>query len=1022
MKSSKLWYLMTLVVLAMLSLAGCGGSNNSTVKQTEKGYTVTVDGTVAKVAAKSAALSPYSTIAASTVYVIDAQAGTVLTSGSIAADGSFKGITFTMPSAKSVLVFKAVVASGTVRTIVPVDLSNPPATVGASNAISINIDQNTENIAKNVSQFLGLTGIIGDGGQTLDGAAKTYADAATLVADNGGQTLAYTGNSLTLTGKVKQSLLPAVQASSLSVEALNSMILDGKVVSAFIPGNNPIVNFQVTNKATGKGIAGLRSFSLHVAQLQPETEGSNSYWLSYIIEAAGAARDRAGLPGSDPTGYTVVDNGDGSYVVTFKTNVKAPNKATRSLIDAVYDASLVHRVAIAVTSVAVPGGYAGPIDPATGAAAPSFGLPGVVNLVYDFTPATGAMLADATGKQKFARDIVKMDACNECHYKFTMPGHHFGSRSDTKLCVMCHNAQNVRNDVSPTLPSAEFTPFIHKIHMGEELPTPQTIAGLDVSEIRYPQNIRNCTKCHKGADVDNWNSKPSIKACGSCHNKIDFATGKGTTNDGRTVGHIGGAKTDNKTCVLCHDGATVKGYHQLTDVTANNPTIPAGLASFSYVIKSVAVNASKQPEITFQILQDGVAIKAFNAYASGAVPLTGFSGGPSFYVAYAVPQDGITAPADFNVSASASLSNLWDTSAAKSQGTLAVVDAATGTFKATLKNTSPAAAVVGSATKQGVPEQPAYPITIPTNAKLLTASMIGNFTQTTVTPNVVRYTQQVTKAASATDSRRPIVSTALCNKCHEQLGITPSFHSGARNDATGCAICHNPNKTSSGWSAGSSNFIHAIHGAAKRTTPFNWHFDQSYPGVEYPGILRNCEQCHLAGTYDFSATASAAALPNLLPITVATAGSYVTNLTTATYPKATLPAQDTYYAIGDVRPANTTGSTAFVLDTSSSPYVSAVNYGPGFAFLQGANTTYPASANNLVNSPISSACYSCHDTAAAKAHMVQNGGSIYEARSTALGKTEACLVCHGKPVQLNQSADAYTLTTVPTIKAVHRWW
>ena len=59
-----------------------------------------------------------------------------------------------------------------------------------------------------------------------------------------------------------------------------------------------------------------------------------------------------------------------------------------------------------------------------------------------------------------------------------------------------------------------------------------------------------------------------------------------------------------------------------------------------------------------------------------------------------------------------------------------------------------------------------------------------------------------------------------------------------------------------------------------------------------------------------------------------------------------------------------------------------------------------------MNSPISSACFGCHDGTAAMAHMRLNGGSLYEARSAALSKIETCLVCHGA----GKTAD---------IKAVH---
>ena len=45
------------------------------------------------------------------------------------------------------------------------------------------------------------------------------------------------------------------------------------------------MTFQVVNKATGEGIRGLRTFALHIAQLKPEANGSNSYWQNYILTA-----------------------------------------------------------------------------------------------------------------------------------------------------------------------------------------------------------------------------------------------------------------------------------------------------------------------------------------------------------------------------------------------------------------------------------------------------------------------------------------------------------------------------------------------------------------------------------------------------------------------------------------------------------------------------------------------------------------------------------------------------------------
>jgi OmcA/MtrC family decaheme c-type cytochrome len=198
------------------------------------------------------------------------------------------------------------------------------------------------------------------------------------------------------------------------------------------------------------------------------------------------------------------------------------------------------------------------------------------------------------------------------------------------------------------------------------------------------------------------------------------------------------------------------------------------------------------------------------------------------------------------------------------------------------------------------------------------------------------------------------------------LFTTAEFHAGQRNDATTCAWCHTPNRTSSGWSADSGSFVHAIHAGDKRTKPFTWHASavgKSFADIGYPGILSKCETCHLPGTYDFSAPASAGALPNRLFKTVGV-GTY----------------------------SATPGSVA---EYSLSPYVAqATPYGAGPSYSAATGTITPAATTTLVISPITTACFSCHDSDIAKQHMENEGGSIYRSRDQALAKTEVCMMCH----------------------------
>jgi OmcA/MtrC family decaheme c-type cytochrome len=119
--------------------------------------------------------------------------------------------------------------------------------------------------------------------------------------------------------------------------------------------------------------------------------------------------------------------------------------------------------------------------------------------------------------------------------------------------------------------------------------------------------------------------------------------------------------------------------------------------------------------------------------------------------------------------------------------------------------------------------------------------------------------QNVWRTATGYTARRAIVENARCNACHAQLGVGPTFHVGQRNDAPTCAFCHTGNRNNAGTSVNSPVMIHAIHGAAVRTTPY---WGGMFAEVEYPGS--SCTQCHVPGSFDFANAASVSALPNML--------------------------------------------------------------------------------------------------------------------------------------------------------------
>jgi OmcA/MtrC family decaheme c-type cytochrome len=538
-------------------------------------------------------------------------------------------------------------------------------------------------------------------------------------------------------------------------------------------------------------------------------------------------------------------------------------------------------------------------------------------------------------------------------------------------------------------------------------------------------------------------TKPTMKACGSCHDGTSFlATAPAAVSHNK-----GNDQADDSACATCHTAqGTKKSVLEThmpvadpdptatwlggTNASTNAAYLPAagvptpGATRIAYDVKSITRDLNKNPSIVFRFTKytitpkDGIPI-VFNTYIPGVTTelMDGFANSPSVYFAFAVPQDGLAAPADFNATASGYIKGIWNGSATGAGAGTMIFDPATGYYTITLIGvTIPDTATmltggVGytyslSTTPPMVQtDLPAYPYgdstTIP---NCIAGKMCGGLIVTAQDVAVVATDTATGKAYSA---RRPIVDTANCLKCHEQLGANPTFHAGQRNDGATCAFCHKPNQTSGGWSASSSTFIHGIHGASIRNTGFSWHAacptgttfadgtctaanaDPYFANVSYPGVLNNCLQCHKPGTFDFSATTSAAALPNLLMSTVGT-GTYAADISTSRY--VTL-GQD--YGTNFSTANLTSGTKDGVACTTAAPCPCTLT------------SPCNASGTTLVESPITAACSACHDAPIAINHMKEMGGTFYGTRTEALARTESCMLCHGPG-------------TIAAIAAVHK--
>ncbi len=539
----------------------------------------------------------------------------------------------------------------------------------------------------------------------------------------------------------------------------------------------------------GDGIAltGLTSANVrfHIAKLIPAADGDSSHWQSYInrnkhATVSGAPQSSA-IQATSESGGTLVDHGDGTYTYTSRIDVRSVTTPTA----VVYEPNLTHRVGFQFS-----GGPA-------------------LNPTYDWVPASNATSGIET------RDVVDVKSCNACHNPLAMHG---GGRIDTKLCVMCHNPgthePNSGEDVDMKV-------MVHRIHMGSQLPSVQAggefviygyrDAKLDFSDINYPQPINNCAKCHAGSSTiddpvvakvqtsegDNWAEVPTIQACGSCHDDVDFATHKG-------------GQIDNSGCQSCHSTTGIAG--SITAAHANE-TMIAG-EQISVNILSVTNTAPGQfPVVKFSVTNPA----AGNAFYNIKTDPAWTSGRLSLALAWDTR--------DFTNTGVAGRSTYATTNAL----TAATIAHGDGTFTVT------------SGVK--IPDGTAAPFRAASGSGM--AIFEGRYNIPTGRASFYMEPTyfSINEPNGQAHPRRQVVASAKCNACHGLL----NFHGGSRaNPEAQCQGCHNPRfATTSGISLDFKRLIHGIHAAAVRTDPLtigNHVFDTSV--VHFPGVISDCHTCH----------------------------------------------------------------------------------------------------------------------------------------------------------------------------------
>lgn len=598
---------------------------------------------------------------------------------------------------------------------------------------------------------------------------------------------------------------PGTSVPGVSGEAKT---LDARITNMSI-SDATVVNFSVRNEHDVPFVglsAGNVRFTL--AKLIPAANGHSSRWQSYINR-----RETAGSvgPGTQDTiqataerNGTFVSHGDGSYSYTFASDIRA----ITTPLAVSYEPELTHRVALQISGGDIP----------------------VANADFTWRPGDGST-SGITG-----RDIVSTASCNECHGKLAIHG---GGRTEVKYCVTCHNPGSVDANSGNTV---DFTVMVHKIHRGEQLPSVQAggeyaIWGFrdskhDYSHVTYPQDIRNCSKCHNDADADTpqaaqWQTRPTREACGACHDDVNFATGQGHS--------AANFVAENHECSICHsDGGFVGSV-------ARSHQIPEQLAAqrFTYNLLEIRNTAPGEfPEVRFSVTDP----------ENNAAP-------------YDLKAD----PAFTNLANRASRLFVqigWSTTDVHNSGSGAApglpvsinaLTASTDNGDGSYTVTSPVA-VPANAGGSGIVALEGHPA----------ADFDGDGVYSDRVPvkNAVDFFAITDTTATP---RRAVVDMAKCNDCHGNLSLHGNNRTG---EAQVCAICHNanatdinrrpgdPTTTADGKKEESIDFktmIHAIHSAGMRQDGVVLYGfgnrEHDFGDVVYPGVLENCTACHVNDSY-----------------------------------------------------------------------------------------------------------------------------------------------------------------------------
>lgn len=576
-----------------------------------------------------------------------------------------------------------------------------------------------------------------------------------------------------------------------------------------------------------------------LARIDVDPETSNGFTTTFT-RYENLVLNSSSLPSYDTTGaFALVDAATGTWTYTFAKKLPAG-----------FPTDLTHTVGAQVQRT-----FAGESL--------------IANPIFNFVPNGSAVTT--------VREDVTTADCNGCHNPLQAHG---GGRREVKLCVLCHTSQTPDPDTGNSI---DFKQMVHRIHMGKDIPSvvngpvgtqsgisstvfgekvkacvngpfptaPCTVdadcgaggtcSGTTTLGIAFPQDIRNCTKCHgHGATDTNYLMLPSALACTGCHDDVNPSQ---TTLNGLPAGtgHVPGGQPD-AFCRVCHTPDQIACSSD-ADCTAGNGSCAGGKCEFDLTIPGAHVietRSAKLAGLQAEIVgasgtPNNPVMVQFRLKDGAGNPITSFAAFNR--IAFAISGSTV----DYGGSSTTPLIS----PTAFGSGSTGVLTAPDGTGLATYTTATnlPADATgtwtVGIEARRGV--------------------TINGTTVNEAPQNVV---MNFSVDGSDPTPRRTVVAVENCAGCHGTFSVDFSIHGNLRNRPEYCVICHNAKNNDfarrkpqianganpMNQSIAFKHLIHKLHrGENLEHQPYivyGFSGGADFGDIRFPGDLRDCGKCH----------------------------------------------------------------------------------------------------------------------------------------------------------------------------------